>query len=129
VPVPGTKTVRASVPLASRSADRPPPRGWCDSGRLLGVDRHHLAWLNDHSSNTPNALNRIGTRRSLQGRPASEESVSLELFKPALRLARHRDLIDSTTPHLHKRRAECRDELRETVSRVANLAQEKQPLT
>jgi glycerol-3-phosphate O-acyltransferase len=70
---------------------------------------------------------RVGRQWALQGRLASEESVSLELFKPALRLARHRDLLDSTTPHLHQRRAEFRDELRETVRRVnvvADMAQQ-----
>ena len=38
---------------------------------------------------------RVGRQWALQGRLASEESVSLELFKPALRLAGHRDLLDS----------------------------------
>jgi glycerol-3-phosphate O-acyltransferase len=65
---------------------------------------------------------RVGRQWALQGRLASEESVSLELFKPALRLARHRDLLASTAPHLHKRRTDFRDELRETVRRVAVVA-------
>ena len=71
---------------------------------------------------------RVGRQWAMQGRLASEESVSLELFKPALRLARHRDLLDSTAPHLNKRRADFRDELRETVRRinvVADLAQQR----
>jgi glycerol-3-phosphate O-acyltransferase len=64
----------------------------------------------------------------LQGRLASEESVSLELFKPALKLARHRGLLDPSAPDVHQRRADFRDELRETVRRVtvvADLAQRK----
>ena len=65
---------------------------------------------------------RVGRQWAMQGRLASEESVSLELFKPALRLARHRDLLDSKAPHLSKRRAEFRDELRETVRRVNVVA-------
>jgi glycerol-3-phosphate O-acyltransferase len=71
---------------------------------------------------------RVGRQWALQGRLASEESVSLELFKPALRLARHRNLLDPTTPHLHKRRAGFRDELSETLRRVnviAELAQRR----
>jgi glycerol-3-phosphate O-acyltransferase len=66
---------------------------------------------------------RVGRQWALQGRLASEESVSLELFKPALQLARHRELLDPTTPHLPKRRADFRDELRQTVRRVAVIAE------
>jgi glycerol-3-phosphate O-acyltransferase len=68
---------------------------------------------------------RVGRQWALQGRLASEESVSLELFKPALRLARHRDLLDAGPPQLAKRREAFRDELRETVRTmnvVADLA-------
>src|SRR4029453_18598593 len=39
---------------------------------------------------------RGGRQWAMQGRLANEESVSLELFKPALRLAAHRDLLDPT---------------------------------
>jgi glycerol-3-phosphate O-acyltransferase len=71
---------------------------------------------------------RVGRQWALQGRLASEESVSLELFKPALRLAGHRGLLDPDTPQLARRREEFRDELRETLRRVdvvARLAQRK----
>lgn len=49
---------------------------------------------------------RVGVQWVLQRRLASEESVSLELFKPALRLARHRGLLNPQTPHLAERRRE-----------------------
>jgi glycerol-3-phosphate O-acyltransferase len=72
----------------------------------------------------------VGRQWALQRRLASEESVSLELFKPALALARHRDLVESEQPHLRKRREAFLGEVRETVRRVgvvARLAQaEKQ---
>jgi glycerol-3-phosphate O-acyltransferase len=66
---------------------------------------------------------RVGRQWALQRRLASEESVSLELFKPALRLARHRDLLDSAAPEVRKRRRDFRDELRQTVRRVNVVAE------
>jgi glycerol-3-phosphate O-acyltransferase len=71
----------------------------------------------------------VGKQWALQRRLASEESVSLELFKPALRLARHRDLVQSKAPNLRKRRREFLEEARETVRRVrviARIAQDSQ---
>lgn len=65
---------------------------------------------------------RVGRQWALQGRLASEESVSLELFKPALQLARHRGLLDAGTPDLARRRAGFLDELRETTRRVGVVA-------
>lgn len=65
---------------------------------------------------------RVGRQWALQGRLASEESVSLELFKPALQLARHRGLLDAGTPDLPQRRADFLDELRETARRVTVVA-------
>jgi glycerol-3-phosphate O-acyltransferase len=53
---------------------------------------------------------------------ASEESVSLELFKPALRLAGHRGLLDSTTPELSKLRREFADEIASAVRRINEIA-------
>jgi glycerol-3-phosphate O-acyltransferase len=53
---------------------------------------------------------------------ASAESVSLELFKPALRLASHRGLLDSTTPELSKLRGEFADEITSTVRRINDIA-------
>jgi glycerol-3-phosphate O-acyltransferase len=119
-------------------------RRWLERGKPLVahlvlrpfLDAYHLvadrlaAWDDDEQVDEARFLNdclRVGKQWALQRRLASEESVSLELFKPALRLARHRDLLDSTVPQLQKRRAEFRDELRETVRRVnvvAELAQQ-----
>ncbi|MEU8233287.1 lysophospholipid acyltransferase [Actinoplanes sp. NPDC048967] len=65
---------------------------------------------------------RLGRQWALQRRLASEESVSLELFKPALRLAEHRDLVGSAGPRLAGRRAEFLREVRETLRKVAAIA-------
>ncbi len=65
---------------------------------------------------------RVGKQWVLQRRLASEESVSLELFKPALRLAGHRGLLDSTTPELSKLRREFADEITSTVRRINEIA-------
>jgi len=65
---------------------------------------------------------RVGKQWVLQRRLASAESVSLELFKPALRLASHRGLLDSTTPELSKLRGEFADEITSTVRRINDIA-------
>ncbi|MGA5299598.1 lysophospholipid acyltransferase [Nucisporomicrobium flavum] len=73
---------------------------------------------------------RVGRQWALQRHLASEESVSLELFKPALRLAKHRDLIRPDAPDTAKRRHAFLEEMRETVHRVtvvAQLAQRDRP--
>ncbi|HEX5201050.1 MAG TPA: lysophospholipid acyltransferase [Actinoplanes sp.] len=64
---------------------------------------------------------RLGRQWALQKHLASEESVSLELFRPALRLAGHRGLTD-IGPETAERRRAFRDELRETVRRVNVIA-------
>ncbi|MET7419939.1 lysophospholipid acyltransferase [Dactylosporangium sp. NPDC005555] len=95
------------------------------------LDAYHLvadrlAAVEDDEIDEPRFLDeclRVGRQWALQGRLASEESVSLELFKPALQLARHRGLLDPGTPELRRRRADFRDELRETVRRVAVVAE------
>ncbi|MEO6021055.1 MAG: lysophospholipid acyltransferase [Knoellia sp.] len=65
---------------------------------------------------------RVGRQWSLQRRIASAESISLELFKPALRLARHRGLLASTGEESIKGREDFALELRETVRRVNQIA-------
>ncbi|WP_275423846.1 lysophospholipid acyltransferase, partial [Virgisporangium ochraceum] len=65
---------------------------------------------------------RVGRQWAMQGRLGSEESVSLELFKPALRLAAHRDLLTPTAPHLHKRRTDFRDEILRTLHNIDVVA-------
>ncbi|TWP35332.1 lysophospholipid acyltransferase [Leekyejoonella antrihumi] len=64
---------------------------------------------------------RVGRQWALQRKVASEESVSLELFKPALKLADHRGLV---APGLAaaKGREDFAIELRETVRRVNEVA-------
>lgn len=66
---------------------------------------------------------RVGRQWVLQHRLASAESVTLELFGTALRLARHRGLVESDEPRLAKRRAEFAEEVREAVRRVAVIAE------
>ncbi len=65
---------------------------------------------------------RVGMQWVLQRRLGSEESVSLELFRPALRLARHRGLLDPSTPELPKLRREFADEVRLTMRRINEVA-------
>ncbi|RZS43429.1 glycerol-3-phosphate acyltransferase [Herbihabitans rhizosphaerae] len=65
---------------------------------------------------------RVGKQWALQRRVASDESVSLELFKTALRLARHRDLVESTQPQLAKRRKAFADEIADAARRVSVIA-------
>ncbi len=68
---------------------------------------------------------RVGKQWELQRRIASAESVSLELFKTALRLARHRDLLESDAPDLDKRRRAFLEEVRarcRAVNVIAELA-------
>jgi glycerol-3-phosphate O-acyltransferase len=65
---------------------------------------------------------RVGRQWALQRRLASEESVSAEMFRTALQLARHRGLIESDDPTLGKRRRDFADELREVRRYVAEIA-------
>ncbi|MEU4421505.1 lysophospholipid acyltransferase [Actinoplanes sp. NPDC024001] len=65
---------------------------------------------------------RVGRQWAMQKRLASEESVSLELFKPALLLARHRDLVTPGLPELGKRRADFHAEIDATVRRINAIA-------
>jgi glycerol-3-phosphate O-acyltransferase len=70
----------------------------------------------------------IGRQWSLQRRIGSEESVSAEMFRTALRLARHRDLIDSTGAESQARReAFVRevDNYRARVAQVAAIAEQR----
>lgn len=83
------------------------------------------AWPDDEAFDEKRFLDEclhVGRQWALQKRLASEESVSLELFKPALSLARHRDLVSSGLPALGKRRAAFLAEITETVRRVNEIA-------
>jgi len=65
---------------------------------------------------------RVGHQWALQGTLASEESVSGEMFRTALKLAQHRDLLAADSPQVGKRRAEFAREMRETTSAIGRIA-------
>ncbi|SOX53637.1 glycerol-3-phosphate acyltransferase [Mycobacterium ahvazicum] len=66
----------------------------------------------------------LGKQWELQRRIASAESRSMELFKTALRLARHRELVDgSDSEQLAKRRQEFADEIATATRRVNAIAE------
>jgi len=65
---------------------------------------------------------RLGRQWAMQRRLASEESVSAEMFRTALKLARHRGLVTSDDPSLDKRRRDFADELREVRQYLAEIA-------
>ena len=66
----------------------------------------------------------VGKQWELQHRIASAESRSMELFKTALRLARHRELIDGfDDPDIAERRREFADQIATAVRRVNVIAE------
>jgi len=65
---------------------------------------------------------RVGHQWALQGMLASEESVSGEMFRTALKLAQHRDLIAADSPQVGKRRREFADEIREVTLAIGRIA-------
>ena len=87
---------------------------------------HQLAALGDEEFDEARFLTdclRVGRQWALQRRLASEESVTLELFRGALELARHRDLLVSDDPNLNKRREVLAEELRAAVTGTAAIAE------
>lgn len=65
----------------------------------------------------------VGKQWELQRRIASAESRSMELFKTALRLARHRELVDAFGDQdVAQRRREFADEIAMAVRRVNTIA-------
>ncbi|CQD14807.1 glycerol-3-phosphate acyltransferase [Mycobacterium europaeum] len=65
----------------------------------------------------------VGKQWELQRRMASAESRSMELFKTALRLARHRELVDGFEDlDIARRRREFADEIATAVRRVNAIA-------
>jgi glycerol-3-phosphate O-acyltransferase len=72
---------------------------------------------------------RVGQQWSLQGLLASEESVSGEMFRTALKLAQHRDLLAAQSPQVGKRRQEFADEIREVASAIDRIAAIVQDVT
>jgi glycerol-3-phosphate O-acyltransferase len=87
---------------------------------------HQLAALDGEQFDEQRFLTdclRVGRQWALQRRLASEESVTLELFRSALELARHRGLVVSDDPDLTGRRADFVEELRAAVTGVAAIAE------
>jgi glycerol-3-phosphate O-acyltransferase len=64
----------------------------------------------------------LGQQWVLQRRISSAESVSAEMFQTALRLARHRGLVEATAPDVQQRRSDFVDEIRVLQRRVAQVA-------
>ncbi|MEB4212064.1 lysophospholipid acyltransferase [Mycobacterium sp. 94-17] len=66
----------------------------------------------------------VGMQWELQRRIANAESRSMELFKTALRLARHRELVDGfADPELTRRRRAFADEIATAIRRVNAIAE------
>jgi glycerol-3-phosphate O-acyltransferase len=124
----------------SKAAPAAAARGLLESADLLlahlvlrpFLDAYHivadrLAALEDDSLDEDAFLAEcleLGKQWELQRRIASAESRSMELFKTALRLARHRELVQgSDSEHLAKRRQEFADEIA-TASRRVNVIAE-----
>jgi glycerol-3-phosphate O-acyltransferase len=73
---------------------------------------------------------RLGTQWALQRRVASEESVSGEMFRTALKMARHRGLVDGPDAgaDLTRHRGELADEIMQLQESIADLSTvDKQP--
>ncbi len=66
---------------------------------------------------------RVGKQWALQDRIASDESITQELFKTALRLAAHRGLLDPETPHLDKARRDFAEEISKVCARIVTIAE------
>jgi len=66
----------------------------------------------------------VGKQWELQRRIANAESRSMELFKTALRLARHRELVDGAdSADIAKRRQQFADEIATATRRVNEIAE------
>ena len=66
----------------------------------------------------------VGKQWELQRRIASAESRSMELFKTALRLARHRELVDGFEfPDIAERRRRFAEEIATAIRRVNEIAE------
>jgi glycerol-3-phosphate O-acyltransferase len=64
----------------------------------------------------------VGRQWALQRRIASMESVSAEMFRTAMRLARHRGLVEPGSPDLLDRRQELVDEICGVRRRLQDIA-------
>jgi glycerol-3-phosphate O-acyltransferase len=124
----------------SKSADAAVVRGLLESADLLlahlvlrpFLDAYHivadrLAAYEDESFDEDAFLTEcleVGKQWELQHRIASAESRSLELFKTALRLARHRELVDGFERRdVAQRRREFADEIATAIRRVNEIGE------
>jgi glycerol-3-phosphate O-acyltransferase len=124
----------------SKSADATVVRGLLESADLLlahlvlrpFLDAYHivadrLAAYEDESFDEDAFLTEcleVGKQWELQHRIASAESRSLELFKTALRLARHRELVDGFERRdVAQRRREFADEIATAIRRVNEIGE------
>jgi glycerol-3-phosphate O-acyltransferase len=109
----------AARPLVAHLALRP----FLDAYRVVG---EQLAALDDDETAAEASLVesclRVGHQWSLQRTLASEESVSGEMFRTALKLAGHRDLLRPGAPYLSKRRREFADEVTEVGNAIGRIA-------
>jgi glycerol-3-phosphate O-acyltransferase len=96
------------------------------------LDAYHivadrLAALEDESFDEDEFLAEcleVGKQWELQRRIANAESRSMELFKTALRLARHRELVDAfERPDIAQRRRDFADEIATAIRRVNTIAE------
>ncbi len=96
------------------------------------LDAYHivadrLAALEDESFDEDVFLSEcleVGKQWELQRRIASAESRSMELFKTALRLARHRELMDGFDyPDIAQRRRRFAEEIATAIRRVNTIAE------
>lgn len=99
------------------------------------VVAHELTQLGESGSfDEERFLNRclvIGQQWALQRQIASEESASGEMFQTALRLARHRGLVESDAPGLAARRAAFEREIvaiRDRIERLARVGSTTLPM-
>jgi glycerol-3-phosphate O-acyltransferase len=96
------------------------------------LDAYHIVadWLADYDDESFDEdaflaeCLEVGKQWELQRRIASAESRSMELFKTALRLARHRELLDGVAdPDIARRRREFAEEIAAAVRRVNTIAE------
>lgn len=139
--------LRLIGPAASDTADAGAP---AEADRLLGeadlllahlvlrpyLEAYHivadrLAACDDEFDEEPFLAEclRVSKQWQLQRRIASAESVSLELFKTALRLARHRELVDGSGPLIDKRRREFAEQIAVAAQWVRQIAERARAVT
>jgi glycerol-3-phosphate O-acyltransferase len=97
-------------------------RPFLDAYRLVG---ERLAAAEDEAVDTEALVRdclRVGHQWALQRTLASEESVSGEMFRTALKLAAHRDLLAAGGPETIKRRQDFADELAEVSRSIDRIA-------